>query len=87
MRLILKLTFLSFLFAFSFKSFAGNYVSVFKPGKQVKTLSEFKKDIREDVLQLRSIMSVEDNKKKLERKKTIELVRNRKASPKNPIEI
>ena len=87
MRLILKFAFLSFLFAFSLKSFAGNYVSIFKPGKQVKTLSEFKKDIQKDVLQLRSIMNIKDDKKNLEQKKTIELVRNRKTSPKNPIEI
>ena len=85
MRLVLKFIFLSFLFAFSFKSFAGNYVSIFKPKQEVKTLSEFKKDVQKDVLQLRSIMSVEDKKKATEQKKTIELVRNRKNSNKNLI--
>ena len=79
MRLILKLAFLSFLFSLSLKAFAGNYVSVFKPGKQVKTLSEFKEHVEKDVLQLRTIMSV-DEEKLLKQIKTIELVRNKNSS-------
>ena len=87
MRVILKISFLYFLLSFSFSSFAGNYVSIFKPNKQAKTLLEFKKDIKQDVLQIRSIMSNRKTETKLEQKKTIELVKYRTASQKNPIEI
>ena len=57
----------------------------FKPDKQVKTLSEFTKDIQKDVLQLRSIMNVKDKNTDIEKEKTIELVRYKKESNKNPI--
>ena len=75
MRLVLKFAFLSFLLAFSLKSFAGNYVSIFKPEKQIKTLSEFKEDIQKDVSKLRSIINTKDSRKNLEQKKTVELVK------------
>ena len=87
MRSVLKFIFTLCLLAFSFTSFAGNYVSVFKPKQKVKTLSEFKKNIQEDILQIRSIMSAEDKKKNIEKKHSIELVRNKKTNHKNPIEI
>ena len=72
------MTFSSVLLALSFSYFAeaDNYVSVFKPSKQAKTLSEFKKDIQKEVLQLRFIMSVKSKERALEQK-TIELVKNK----------
>ena len=87
MKSILKISFLSFLFSFSFSSFASNYVSVFKPSKKIKTLSEFKQDVQKDILQLRSIVDNRTIETKLEQKKTIELVKYKTSSQKNPIEI
>ena len=91
MRLILKLNLLFFAFFFSFSSFAGSYVSIFKPQKQIKTLSEFKEDIKKDVLQLRSIMNLKDVENKSQSdQNSLEVVRYKKAShtsDKNPIEI
>ena len=77
MRLALKIFLLSFFLSFSLKSFAGNYVSIFKPAQKAKTLSEFQKDVQKDVLQFRSIMSNKDKNKDevLEKEKTIELVK------------
>lgn len=80
MRLNLKIIFISFLLFFSVKAFAGNYVSVFKPQKQLKTLSEFKDHVEKDVLQLRSIMNI-NTTKDLNKTKTIEIVRDKKIPP------
>ena len=87
MRRVLKISFISVLLSFSFSSFASNYVSVFKPSKQVKTLSEFKEDIQQDVLLLRTIMNAEDNSENLDQKKTIELVKYKTTNQKSPTEI
>ena len=81
MRLILKTVLLSICLAFSLSSFASDYVSIFKqPKKKVKTLLEFKKDLQEDALQFRSIMSVKKKKGNvLEKQKTVELVKQKRS--------
>ena len=81
MRLDLKIIFTFFLIFFSVKNaFAGNYVSVFKPQKEVKTLSEFEEHVEKDVLQLRSIMNI-NKKTDLKKSKTIEIVKDKKIPP------
>ena len=86
MKGILKISVSSFLLFFSFSSFAGNYVSVFKPNKkQVKTLSDFKADIQKDVLQIRSLIDNEILETNLNQKKTIELVKYKATNKKQPI--
>ena len=85
MKELLKISVSSLLLSFSFSSFAGNYVSIFKPNQKVKTLSDFKADIQKDVLQIRSLIDNEILETKLEQKKTIELVKYKTTNKKQPI--
>ena len=74
MKQNLKITLILVFLLSGFQSMAWtkDYVSIFKPDKKSKTVSEIQMDIRQDILQIRSLMN-------LEKKKIISLISKEEA--------
>ena len=75
--MILKIIFPLVLFFFSIQSFAWtkgyDYVSVFKPAKKSKSITELQRNIQRDIFQIQSMMT-------FQQKKIIGLMKNSEVS-------